>query len=279
MLQNEKERIAKEKVLSKINSLPPFAQLFFVNNDSISFTTKHNYYITFVHFLSYVKDLYELKITTEIPPFALENLSLEDINKYKNKLLEKYSDSTVDTKINSIKGIFNYLYKNKIINTNIMSQVIVINHKNDKKLIKEADINSFISSISSISNDFLRKRNLSIASLIIDTGLSIQDVVALNIYNIKNDKIVYESDGNVIQYLLNPETIIYLEQYIDAINIKDENMPLFISTQNSRISDAVIQNIFSTYANNLIPSDFQSKPNVTIKDTHNYILIIKPRKY
>lgn len=129
--------------------------------------------------------------------------------------------------------------------------------------------------------NLFRKRNLSIASLIIDTGLSVQDVIKLNICNISDDKIIYiDSSGNIIQYILGQPTITYLKQYMDIINSKNMNQPLFTSAQKGRISNEVIQNLFRRYSNDGInPSDFQAKPYVKIKDSHNYILTINPRDY
>lgn len=116
--------------------------------------------------------------------------------------------------------------------------------------------------------------------MIIDTGLSVQDIIELNICNVSDDKIVYQdSSGNIIQYILGQQTITYLKQYMDIINIENVNQPLFTSVQKGRISSEVIQNLFRRYSNGINPSDFQAKPYVKIKDSHNYILTINPRDY
>lgn len=280
MTKNEREKYAKEKVLSLINNLPQFTHIFFTGNETTTFTTKRNYYIIFYDFLNYVKDIYKIFDTKSIPPYVLENLTIDNIESYKNILLEKYSPKTVNSKINSIKGIFKFLYHNHAINKNVMSQVIIKDIEMDKTSIGQTDIDHFFQAIASKNDEFIRKRNLSIASLIIDTGLSVQDIIELNICNVSDDKIVYQdSSGNIIQYILGQQTITYLKQYMDIINSEDLEQPLFTSIQDGRISSEVVQNLFKRYSNGINPSDFQAKPYVKIKDSHNYILSINPRDY
>lgn len=280
MIKNEREERAREKVLSLLDNIPKFTHIFFTDNETTTFTTKRNYYIIFYDFLSYIKDLYKISDTKSIPPYVLENLTINNIESYKNILLEKYSPNTVNSKINSIKGIFKFLYHNHAISKNIMSQVIIKDIEIDKTSLGQTDIDHFFQAIASKNDEFIRKRNLSIASLIIDTGLSVQDIIELNICNVSDDKIVYQdSGGNIIQYILGQQTITYLKQYMDIINSENANQPLFTSAQKGRISSEVIQNLFRRYSNGINPSDFQAKPYVKIKDSHNYILTINPRDY
>lgn len=278
MIQSEKEQSAKERVLSQINNLPQFTHMFFTENEDTTFTTKRNYYIIFYDFLNYIKKLYNISDTKLIPPYALENLTLDNIESYRNILLDKYNENTVNSKISSIKGIFKFLYHNHAISKNIMSQVIIKDIEIDKTSIYQTDIDCFFQAIASKNDAFIRKRNLSIASLIIDTGLSVQDIIELNICNVSDDKIAYQdSSGNIIQYILGQQTIKYLKQYMDIINSENANQPLFTSAQKGIISSEVIQNLFRRYSNGINPSDFQAKPYVKIKDSHNYILTINPK--
>lgn len=280
MTKNEREQRAKEIVLSLIDNIPPFTHIFFTGNESTTFTTKRNYYIIFYDFLSYIKTLFNITDIKSIPPYVLENLTMDNIESYKNILLEKHNPNTVNSKISSIKGIFKFLYHNNAINKNIMSQVIIKDIEIDKNPIGQTDIDYFFQAIASKNDEFIRKRNLSIASLIIDTGLSVQDIIELNICNVSDDKIVYQdSDGNIIQYILGQQTIKYLKQYMDIINSENANQPLFTSAQKGRISSEVIQNLFRRYSNGINPSDFQAKPYVKIKDSHKYILTIKSKDY
>lgn len=156
-----------------------------------------------------------------------------------------------------------------------MSQVINNNIENDKTSIDKKDIKNFFQAISSKNDEFIRKRNLSIASLIIDTGLSVQDIIELNICNVSDDKIAYQdSDGNIIQYILGQQTITYLKQYMDIINSENANQPLFTSVQKGRISSEVIQNLFKRYSSGINPSYFQAKPYVKIKASELFVKLV-----
>lgn len=274
MLQTEIEQKAKEKVLSEIEKLPQFTHKFFTENETISFTTKRGYCGILQHFLNHVKDLYSIDDVLNISSEILGNLELNDINQYENILFNDFSESTVKSRLNSLKGIFKFLYYNQIISKNIMSQVIVDNKIESAKITYEDTLESLFTEVSHIENDFLRKRNLCIISIIVDTGLSVQDIVELNISNVVNNQIIFENSGNIIQYVLESSTIQYLNDYISIINTTNTNSPLFKSTMDNRISSSAVKNIFKQYGKNITPSNLQTKPHVTIKDTHNYTLII-----
>ena len=218
----------------------------------------------------------EIEDVLFITPYDLERLTISDVLEYKVKLQKIYSDSTAITKINSLKGIFKFLFNNKIIEKNIMSQLFIDNQKDEKVVVDKHEIDLLLNSISYIKDEFLRKRNLSIASLIVDTGLSVQDVVELNISNIVNGQIVYQNGGNLIQYLLNQKTNNYLNQYINVIDTQNINTPLYITIHNDRITNDAIQNIFRKHNKKITPSDFQAKPSVKIRGSRNYELIINP---
>lgn len=279
MLKEEIEQRAKEKVLSKICDFPQFTHAFFTKNESVSYTTKRNYCHIFNQFLNYIKKIYSIEDIFQISPNVLENLSLENIYVYRDELLEKYSAKSVNSKLRSISGIFKFLYCNNIINKNIMSQVIITDVKQNKLPIEQTKIESLFESISIKKNEFIRKRNLSLTSIIIDTGLSLQDVVELNISNVNDDKIIYENNGNRIQYILSQRTINFLNQYLDMINTDDSNNPLYLSVNHKRISGDAIKDIFKKYGDNICPSNFQAKPSVRISDTHKYVLTIKSKRF
>lgn len=279
MVKNEIEQKTKEKVLLKTTNLPQFTHDFFINNDSKSYTTKHNYYIVFVHFLNYIKEVKNIENISSITSFDIESLTQNDIKNYIDILSRSYSENTIKTKINSIKGIFKFLYYNGKINKNIMSQIVIEKRAEKQFIIKDDRICSLYVSLHNIHNEFLRMRNLSIASLIIDTGLSVQDVVELNVSNVFNDNILYFHNDNLIRYILNQITIKYLKQYMEKLDVSNENNPLYITTNNERISGDVVQNIFKKYGNDICPSDFQAKPSIKIREIHNFELIIKPLHY
>lgn len=274
MLQIEIEQKAKEKVLSEIEKLPQFTHKFFTENESISFTTKRGYCGILQHFLNYVKDLYSIDDILNISARILENIELNNMNQYENILYNDFSESTVKSRLNSLKGIFKFLYYNQIISKNVMSQVIVDNKIKSAKITYEDALSSLFIEVSHIDNDFLKKRNFCIISIIADTGLSVQDIVELNVSNVVNNQIVFENGGNIIQYVLEPSTVQYLNNYISMIDTTNANSPLFKSTMDNRISSSAVKNIFKQYGKNITPSNLQTKPHVAIKDTHNYTLII-----
>ena len=247
MLQTEIEQKAKEKVLSEVEKLPLFTHTFFKENESTTFTTKRGYYGILYHFLCYLKELYAIDDIINISTQTFENLKLHDIEQYENILSNEFSESTVKSRLNSLKGIFKFLYYRKIINKNVMSQIIVDNNIKTDAVDKTDNLLSLINKLNTIDNDFLRKRNLCIVSLIVDTGLSVQDIVELNISNIVNNQIVFKNNDNIIQYVLEANTIQYLNNYMNIIGTVNANAPLFKSTMGNRISTDVIKNIFNQY--------------------------------
>lgn len=94
MTKSEKENRAKEKVLSLLDNIPQFTHIFFTQNERVNFTTKRNYYIIFYDFLNYIKNIYKITDIKSIPTYVLDNLTIDDINSYKNILLKKYKANT-----------------------------------------------------------------------------------------------------------------------------------------------------------------------------------------
>ncbi len=278
MLKNEIEERSKQKVMHKISEFPKFVREFFINNESITYTTKKNYLVALKHYLVYIKDLYQLEDIKLITSFIFGNLSIENINEYISGLLLTNIENTTNTKINSIKGIYKFLYFNGIIEKDVMSQIIIQNRRTTNSIIKLEQLIFLLNSINNISNDNLRIRNLSIVTLIVDTGLSVQDITELNLSNFCEDKIVYKLNDNIVQYNLKPRTLKYLKEYLEITNrtpVRCSEGPLYLLQQEGRLSIDAIQNIFKKYGQDISASNFQAKVSVRVKETHNYILTVE----
>lgn len=276
MLKNEIEENAKFKIQNKVNILPDFLHSFFLENNATAFTTKINYLNVLKHFLSYIMNMHHLKSVQEITIYEFENLTLNNVIDYKNGLLKSYSEHTVFTRINSLKGIYKYLYYNNIISKDIMSQIIVNKVTNDK-INKNKNIAELLENIQSVEDDFFRIRNLSIVTLIIDTGFSVQNIIELNQSNFKNDRIIYQDGCNIIQYILKPKTIKYLKQYLSSINKSMElnDIPLYLSRLGNRISTGALKNIFTQYGTNISPSDLQRSVHISIGKNLKYTMTVE----
>lgn len=280
MIQSEIEERARQKIFAQISILPEFLHCFFKKNESMTYATKLIYFGILLDYLNFVKSKYGLETILEITASLFENISLEDINMYSEHLSLKNTKNTVGTKLRSLKGIYKYLYYETIINKDIMSQKIV---KNDYKKVhddKTNQIKNLISNITQISNDALRKRNLSIVTLINDTGLSIQDIIELDLSNFVDNKIIYESNGNITQYILKEHTVKYLNDYLEFTYgklIRYRKVPLYLSQLNDRITADAIRGIFKQYGNDIIPSYLQGKVYVRGNDKYKYILTIENR--
>ena len=149
---------AKEKVLSNINKLPKFIRNYFDKNDTITYTTKRNIYNKLFDFLSYIAEINDVDDILLLLPYNLENLTMDNILDYKNILLRSYSESSVNSILNGLKGIFKFLYFHKIINRNIMSQITIDNTKKEQPKIPNETINNLVEKISQSKNEFNRLR-------------------------------------------------------------------------------------------------------------------------
>lgn len=119
------------------------------------------------------------------------NVNKDIVNKYMKNLYDKnISKSTISRRLSSLRGFYNYLYKNDIISKNYF-----IGIKNPKKehslpkLVKDIDVDKMFD-VPNINNP-LGQRNLLIIRILYSTGIRVSELVNIKLSDINiNDRTI-----------------------------------------------------------------------------------------
>ncbi len=182
----------------------------------------------------------------------INTINLQDLHSYIS-FTEKFMDNHCHAKfrkVASLKSFFKYMYdKMHLIDSNPSYSLEY--PKLEKRLpiyLTLEDAKKLLNTVLNDKRAFFRLRDYAIIMVFLNCGLRLSELISLDVDDIKPDSSIrIIGKGNKERFVfLNKATIGAINDYIDFIqnNLKDEaNQPLFISTQNKRISRRAVQNI------------------------------------
>lgn len=147
----------------------------------------------------------------------------------------------------TLHQFFHFLKLKKIFKTNIALKLPYpkIDNK-EPDFLSVRELKTIINYFISLAVSDIGMRNLIIALFLIFLGLRISALININIrdINLKNSTIVVREKGNRIRMVPLPQVLcFFLHPYIKKLDA--DLGPLFFSTRNKRISNRMIQHIFS----------------------------------
>lgn len=270
------EIIQNEKVRKKLfpceapNYPKNLSQLFELFIDALisarkSPNTIASYYFDLKIFLDYVVSYHpEIKSVDEIELFTIKKfykyLEIEKSNSYRSITRKKMV----------LKMFVEYLIEQGILDKNKnpipVEGIIKGNYTKSKKLPVYLEINEIVQLFELIKmdgcSDFMKKRNLSIVSLLINSGLRISELVSLNIQDMNilfnQNILVITGKGNKQRIVpinkdeLTKGSLVYLREYYEMrkeMDLADEG--LFLSNKNRRITSRGVQLLMKKYINQM----------------------------
>lgn len=133
---------------------------------------------------SYQNDLVEFQNFLSINSFPGITKIKQNIPRYYLSYLNrKYSQRSVARKVSSLRGFYNFLYKEEIIEVNLFSEVII--PKIDKslpRLVYSEELNILFDSID--TSDAIGKRDYAILEVLYGTGLRVSEFCSLKLSDI-----------------------------------------------------------------------------------------------
>lgn len=185
---------------------------------------------------------------------SLDMLTTQNLRNYVSymKNTKRYSSTTINRKINSLRSFAKFLVINDYMEINFMDK-ITAPKKNKKlpKVMNKKELEKFLSVIKEYSKgNGLRDR--AIFNLYASTGIRKQELINLNI----SDVDLGENTLNIIQGkggkdrvipLFEPATAYLWEYLMTRLPVENNNEPLFESIYGNRISITAIQQLFRRY--------------------------------
>ncbi|WP_312371437.1 tyrosine-type recombinase/integrase [Lachnoclostridium sp.] len=271
-----KENIIKLREL--LTQLPPWLKDFFRGiEQSTEPRTRIAYAIdlqTFLEFLQSQNPSFQDKPIKEIPRDILTLLKSTDIEEYLEHL--KYyknadgkefinNDRAIKRKLSTLRTMYSYYHKNKIIDENPVLQVnmpkihekaIVRLETNEvAELLDVVETGSKLTDTQKVFHEKNKVRDLALITLLLGTGIRVSECVGLDLTDVDfdNDRIKVVRKGGSESYVYFGEEVreallSYMEERDQIIAVDGHENALFLSSRRSRISVRNVEVLVKKYA-------------------------------
>ena len=276
-----RNELNEDKIELLLLDLPSFCMDFIYGiSNNTSALTRLNYVYdlrVFFNYLSQVKKIdvqsMNVSILDEISTFDIERF-LNYLSHYKiNSKMRSCDERGKARKLATIRATCRYFFSRDLIKSNVASKVPtpklhekeIIRLENDEvsQLLDYAESENAFSGVSIRKNTYhnkLKVRDFAILSLFLGTGIRISELVGLNVddFDFKNlSFVVTRKGGNRTILYFNEEVRDALESWLDyRYDIKEidrNEMAMFISLKNKRISTRMVQELVKNYAKQVTP--------------------------
>ena len=229
----------------------------------------------FFEWIAHVNPQFKDKPLKSIPSSALSAMTAFDIEEYMEYLKLRddaeietiNSEVTIKRKMSALRGLFNYLYKNQMIENNAAIQV-EMPKLHDKAIVRldpneVADFLDIVEYGPKNMSDRKKKfhelnkiRDLAIITLLLGTGMRVTELVGIDIKDVDfdNGRVKVTRKGGYEAYIYFGEEVAEaLEKYMDEREeIKDikegHEDALFLSSRKSRITVRSIEILVKEYS-------------------------------
>ena len=279
----EREISCIERLNLIIDTLPYYVQDFFVGVElRTSALTRLNYGYdlrVFFDFLS--KKVFREKDITQIKLSDLAQLDASDIEFFLSYLSnysingkkERCTETGKARKLSTLRAFYKYFFNKNLLPANTPAKVsmpkihekeIIRLDSNDKideigDMIYTVETGAGLTKRQRAFHNSTKLRDTAIITLFLGTGIRISELVGLNVDDIDfntNSFVVTRKGGNRAVLYFNEEVASALKIYIDsarAYNDLDDEVALFLSLQNRRISTRTVQELVKKYAKIVSP--------------------------
>lgn len=225
---------------------------FFLSENGYSQSSINSYFFAIKNFLQYLDN----------NKINYNNFSNFDIKKYKQIILNKKSDRTINLYISSLKKYINFLDKKDIKIDDSFSQIKTI--KNKKNKIYPNALKDFITNIKKDDkSEIIKKRNECLLLLLYYSGLKTKDLLKLKFKNLIIDKKIenIEVINNILEYYEKFKFSIDDFVFFSFSNNKINN--------NRPITEKSVQDIFKKYKN----KEFENLSITDFRKTESFLAI------
>lgn len=271
--QKQKKNI--EDTVEMLKEMPGFINYYYKSNVlALSASSQHSYMYDIYNFLKWwhsslpelqEKELKEMQ--NEDIAKVTPNDVLDYITYMRNESETFLSESTLARRCAALNNLFTYLEQYGIIDTNPMVKVKRPKIKKDKRIIRleDEEVERYFDSILNGTGftehqrkylENTKQRDYTIATLLLTSGIRVSEMVGLNIEDVSftNCRIQITRKGGKRQYIpLSDETLEVLKEYLEERKkvspaLPEDETALFLSTQNTRMTTAAVQNLIKKYA-------------------------------
>lgn len=261
------------KMAKYTDKLPDYCLDYFIGvENNTSSLTRYNYAMDLYVFFSYISQY--------IFHCNEKDVTLEDLNKIKARDIEQYlsylsyyeldgkfyknDEKGKARKLASIRSFFKYLYNHDMIVGNVTSKIETPKlHNKEIVRLENNEISRLLNSIENPIEFSQRQREYNkntferdnaIITLFLGTGIRISELVGLNINSFdfsQNAFVVTRKGGNQSMLYFSHEVALALKTWLEkraTLGLDQDEMAMFISLQNKRISLRAVENLVGKFA-------------------------------
>jgi site-specific recombinase XerD len=212
---------------------------YLTQNRGRSISTAKAYDCDLTHFIKYLMILgitEHVQVTTETIEDYLGKLPVSPITKSRNR--------------SAIKSFYRYLYIKRQIPDDPGARLESIKLPSREPVYLNQQEYQLILAEVRRSSPYYRKRDSTIISLLLQSGIRRAELVALNVgdVDVSNNRLRVIRKGNKEQLLpIHPDLVIILEDYLNTRHTK-ANQPLFMSKLGNRLSASALWYMIKGYA-------------------------------
>ena len=258
----EKELQAEEKMMAKLNSLPPIFTEFYnaLAADGKTYNTLNNYINHNIDFMNYVtnnkqnnqfyKDVKTTKVNQYMTSIRRKNI---------NGTISRIGDDICAARWSSLMAFFQFLKGFGYINDNPMEKTNrpKIRTEHNVTYLTKEEIDMVLNEIKTNSTESKRSRDLCLVSLALSTGLRVSAITQINIDDIDftNYTISVVEKGNKVRTINFGSNLAQLIQ--ECITDRDiyfsgaETNALFLSQWRKRMTTQSVRDLVAKYTSNI----------------------------
>ena len=268
----------EEKIEMLLADLPSFCMEFiYGTSNNTSSLTRLNYVYDLRIFFSFLSQMKKIAVQ-DMKTAILDEISVFDIERFLNFLSSYIFDGKRHScdergkarKLATIRALCRYFFSRDAIKSNVASKVPtpkihekeIIRLEDDEveKLLDYAESDTAFTGRKNTYHNKLKVRDFAILSLFLGTGIRISELVGLNVtdFDFKNlSFVVTRKGGNRTILYFNEEVRDALESWLDfRYDLKDvpkDEMAMFLSMKNQRISTRAVQVLVKEYTKDVTP--------------------------
>lgn len=166
----------------------------------------------------------------------LEIVEKLDIMNYIEELKKIYRLNSIKRKINSLRNFYKYLVKKRVIDSSPLEEIIL--EKSEEAIVEQLEEWEINAIIQNCENDYLGFRDRLMIQLIIDTKLSINEILKIKISDLKlSDYKSFFNEDKTERMVINEKLMLVLREYLklrEKERIESDYLFYGLSRQNFR---------------------------------------------
>ena len=271
----EKENLTK-KIFVFCNRLPEFCSPFLLETGTEMANTTR---LAYAHELDWFFE-YLVNYKPDFCDMDPKDITLEDFKKVNSQDISRYltiirdqgrAERTVARKRAALSRFFSYLTANRMVPFNPVNAAVKVKiHQSDEVL--HLDMREQIRFLDAVESgdgltkrqqkhhDRYRLRDLALITMLLDTGMRVSEIHAIDIADLDLDKcsvVIIRKGGNMQTIYFSDECRDCLRDYLDQRKVShtelNKRSPLFVTTGEKRLSIRAIEVLVKKYAISSIP--------------------------